>query len=495
MRKALTLFAVLCAISARCYGVEIINMSPDLTTEVQELSNTTSTATNDIVDLKAATNVLDTSVTALNSATTALDTAVGAIETNYMKLDGTTAMGADLNLGGNAATNGSQVVTTNGNHTITIGDGLNQRFVADGVASGQIEEMDNFRVDHGTASGGEVHVMDVQSIGSGLDRVSALSGGDGVTMIHQHIGTPITPNGAFSVIGNSTNDVTNALGSAATDVTLFQNDNDYLYLGAVTNFDSVEVVLATNANLSIFQNAGSIVFEYLTNATDWVSFSPDDGTDGFQQNGNIQIPDTLAGWSAQDFNNQTNFWIRIQRTRNTLSTPPTEDTIKTEVGTTYEWDASGNINALKVTAPTIVIGTNVVDATAWNGRQRTTIPVTVTAIASNASTVTSNSIDLSWGNAKQAYLINYYDDDPAHFVYSGMPSGNNLGDMWVWVNFSNSVAVSFTNDSNLFWVDENNNVTNIPPSALGTEAAFLFRRFVDKTFIWTSPTNEMINVF
>jgi len=123
-----------------------------------------------------------------------------------------------------------------------------------------------------------------------------------------------------------TADVTVALNSASTDVTLFATDGDYLVMGAAIEFGKMTVTLDTNASADI-----ELVFSYLNNEGDWITFVPDsDGTTGFTGNGNIEWTITnLSNWTPQIIFNGTKkyYWIRLQRTVDTLSTAPIEDTL------------------------------------------------------------------------------------------------------------------------------------------------------------------------
>jgi len=134
-------------------------------------------------------------------------------------------------------------------------------------------------------------------------------------------------NGDFDVF----TDVTADLNSASSDVTLFEEDGDYLLIGSGTPFDAITVALDTNASATI-----DPTFEYLDNNQDWVSFSVTDGTSGFTGNGNITwvSETTTSNWVPNTVNSIRNqFWLRIRRNAATLATSPIEDSFTINVGT------------------------------------------------------------------------------------------------------------------------------------------------------------------
>lgn len=126
-------------------------------------------------------------------------------------------------------------------------------------------------------------------------------------------------------------DVTAAFASSGTDVQIFVNDDDLIYVGYDNAFDGIDVILDTVSTDDI---AG--VFEYYNGST-WAALTVTDGTNGFIQDGKITF--TAPGdWASVDVNGTTKFYIRIQRTEDTVTTPPTEDTIRVisdDIGIVY----------------------------------------------------------------------------------------------------------------------------------------------------------------
>ena len=123
--------------------------------------------------------------------------------------------------------------------------------------------------------------------------------------------------------GPAFTDVTTEFGSDASDVQIFAADNDFIYVGYDTIFESIEVVLAVVSSDDIVA-----VFEYW-NGSAWTALIVADGTNGFLQSGDIEIT-VPVDWTTKDVNGTSKFYVRIQRTENTVTTPPTEDTIRIE---------------------------------------------------------------------------------------------------------------------------------------------------------------------
>lgn len=126
-------------------------------------------------------------------------------------------------------------------------------------------------------------------------------------------------------------DITTSIASASSDVTLFEDEGDYLLLGHASPFDGIAVALDTNASADIVAT-----YEYLDNNQQWISFSVTDGTSGFTGNGNITwvAETTTSDWVPNTINDvRDKFWLRIKRTVSSLTTSPIEDTININVAT------------------------------------------------------------------------------------------------------------------------------------------------------------------
>ena len=182
--------------------------------------------------------------------------------------------------------------------------------------------------------------------------VAAVATNPGVDVVHQHLGDPTAITAAYLVSGLVTTDVVVALSNDTIDVELFTLDDDYLYIAAKNKFDQINNILSTDSSQSILP-----IFEYsLADATGWVPFSVADDTGGYQNSGNIRFAsELLTNWGAADTDEAvgvvtapplTYHWVRIQRTRNLVVTPPVESTIDvTTLGTFFGWDKDGNISS------------------------------------------------------------------------------------------------------------------------------------------------------
>lgn len=197
-----------------------------------------------------------------------------------------------------------------------------------------------------------IEVAKVGDIGAGM-QIDALDVRQGVNVIDQESGTVGAVDKAFKYddSGASYTDVTTAFGSAGTDVTIFDEDDDYIYLGHASTFTTVEVILATVAS----SPGVKPTFEYSQGSSNWNAVSVSDDTNGFRENGTIFFEEP-GDWATDTVNAvASKYWFRIKRTANSLSTVPTEDTIKVVSATTFGWDADGDVVVNNVTAGDLVV--------------------------------------------------------------------------------------------------------------------------------------------
>ncbi len=200
------------------------------------------------------------------------------------------------------------------------------------------------------ASGGKYHAIDVATTGASSASLAALGTHTGIDVIHQHTGTFIVPTKAwkFDDSGSSYTEVTTEFGSAGSDVTMFEDDDDAIFIGANAAFDEIEVILATPANVDI-----KPTFWYSTAVT-FIQFFPADDTEGFTQDGDIRFAaDDLTNFAALSVGGTSKFYIKIIRTKNNVGTDPIEDTIKTLAVTECFWDKNGAIRSVSIAVPTI----------------------------------------------------------------------------------------------------------------------------------------------
>lgn len=172
-----------------------------------------------------------------------------------------------------------------------------------------------------------------------------------IVAIHQHVGTFGAIEQAWDFNGGYV-DTTTALSVDSTNVQLFNNNNDYLYIGNDVIFDDIEVVLDIIAS-----NPGvKPEFEYSQGAGSWATLPVVDNTNGFRQNGLI-LTTPQIDWDTDTVNGVTKYWVRIGRTAVSLGTPPTESTIKTTTSETFYWDENGDllINSLTLASDESVV--------------------------------------------------------------------------------------------------------------------------------------------
>lgn len=231
-------------------------------------------------------------------------------------------------------------INANGYHT----KALVIDYKATGLGAGSTH-LHEINVDTSNSTAGSCHAFAVGKSGSGLIEVSALEVYPDVHPLLQKTGDPVPLTQAWLYSGAAFTDSTAAFNNGS-NVTLFVNDDDYVYCGADAAFSQLEIYLATFASNTI-----SAVFQYSTGPGTWQTFSPADGTNGFTTNGSISWASSLAGWVAATVNSVSKFYIRIQRTRNLLTTSPVEQNIRIISSTDFGWDKNGDVtlHALKMT--------------------------------------------------------------------------------------------------------------------------------------------------
>jgi hypothetical protein len=197
-------------------------------------------------------------------------------------------------------------------------------------------------IDETLTTGGTVNAIDVLTTTEGSAEIVGIHTGVGVHPMHHDVGTFGDMDSAL----NKAVDVLAALSSGgAGNISVFVADNDTMTIGDAAKFAEMEIIADTGAS------GGGIapIFEYSLAGDTWGTFSPIDGTDGFKHTGIIswEITD-LADWVVDG---NTEFSIRITRTRNGLSTTPILDEVQIAATTIYGWDKNGVITAAEVPLP------------------------------------------------------------------------------------------------------------------------------------------------
>lgn len=235
---------------------------------------------------------------------------------------------------------------------------LHVDYITGAIAAGTEHSIIHINIEDATATGGLVHGIDVAKVGTGTVTVVGMGVFSGVKPIVQHTGTFVTPDKAlkFYKLGapTDTTNVTTAFGSTSVDSTLFNNDNDEVLLGAAAVFNEIEVILNTAA-----ANPGIKPTFWYSSGGDgsWTQFFPEDGSNGMRDSGIIDWVSGDLSWTTWVLDSTDQYWIRIIRTQNSLSTIPIEDTFKILASTDYTWDENGDLSIKELTAPGGIITT------------------------------------------------------------------------------------------------------------------------------------------
>ncbi len=148
----------------------------------------------------------------------------------------------------------------------------------------------------------------------------------GATAIAPSYASEVTVTVNYDRVNGTGADGTAFLSTSSSNLTIFDNDNDYILIGDDNTFEDIEVNLVTGGGRTIIPT-----FWY-PNAGDgtWVSLPiQGDGTNGFQSGGNI-IFNAPVDWTKDDEDMDGNaivdaYYVAIVRTRNNLANKPVED--------------------------------------------------------------------------------------------------------------------------------------------------------------------------
>lgn len=214
---------------------------------------------------------------------------------------------------------------------------VNVEFVATGTSPGDQNHLYDIHVNTANSTGGEVQGFAMAKVGAGTTTCTLAEAYPGVNVIRHRSGTE-TDIGQAWIYNGAYADITISLTIGGSDIQLFVANGDIVYIGNAVKFDSLSVILTTVAS-----GAGiKPTFEYWSGAA-WTAFGPTDGTNGFRTNGTIAWDILLSGWATINVNGATKFYIRITRTQNVLTTPPTEDYIRYVASVDYAWDSDGDV--------------------------------------------------------------------------------------------------------------------------------------------------------
>ena len=213
------------------------------------------------------------------------------------------------------------------------------------IATGQDEAIILANIDESLATGGHVAGLEVLAT-EGSANVYGMLVGAGVNPV-EHL------SGSFgdmdSALVNATDRLTEFT-TAGSDIQMFVADNDTITIGDAAKFQELEFLLAIAASGSGIDPT----FEFSTGVGTWTAFTPVDGTNGMRNNGVIawldaDIPTWAVGTGSE-------YLIRVTRTRNSLTTPPTESKVQIAAITEYSWNNGGDIAVRNIAATGTVTG-------------------------------------------------------------------------------------------------------------------------------------------
>ena len=251
-------------------------------------------------------------------------------------------------------------------------------YITGAIAGGQDEAVILVNIDESAATGGVVVGVEVLTT-EGSATIYGMLAAALVNPIKQLSGTFGDMDEASVKGVDRLTEFTTAGGG--NDIQMFVDDNDPIIVGDLAKFEELEFLLATVAS-----GAGiAPTFEFSTGEGTWTTFTPVDGTNGMRNSGVIawldsDIPTWAVGTSSPD-----HFLIRITRTRNSLSTPPTESLVQIAAITEFGWDASADLTVHDIAPTGTVDGRDV----ATDGTKLDAIESSATADQSDAEIKTA----------------------------------------------------------------------------------------------------------
>ena len=177
-----------------------------------------------------------------------------------------------------------------------------------------------------------LHFIDAKVIGHGVGNTIDLIHltGDFDHLIHQGSADSIRK-AYVEMIDETTNFVTSGAGA-----TLFENNNDYVYIGSEVNFTSIAFSLSTESNKNL-----NLEYYYCHYNETYLPLSVTDTTDGMQTSGTIAfVNPSDRGTCNQAFNgtafsNTTEYnYIALKRTQASVQTEPIESLVTVGGSTT-----------------------------------------------------------------------------------------------------------------------------------------------------------------
>lgn len=226
--------------------------------------------------------------------------------------------------------------------------GIIVNYTANSIVDGYTGRAMALNVNTADATGGDIDGITVLKTGTGVLDVHALHVGSGIMPIHQISGASTDVEIAFTYDNSLTlyTDVTSDFNSDGSNITIFEEVDDYVYVGHSSTFTEFAFNLSVVASKTI-----DPTFEYSLGAGSWGLASPVDGTNGMTTSGIVTAnAEFVSDWDIDTVNGEADkYWIRIKRNRTTITTPPVESREYITEGIGYEWDENGNLNINNVT--------------------------------------------------------------------------------------------------------------------------------------------------
>jgi len=217
-------------------------------------------------------------------------------------------------------------------------------FTTTGMEAGDLSAVNLIVIDDTGATGGQMAALNVSRFGTGTQQIAGMFIAPGIRPIEHVTGSApaVASQNWRETSGPTYTDSNTAFGSNSTDVQILVSNNDAILVGSDSPFFTMLVNLEVPASTNV-----TPIFQYST-ASGFSVFNPVDETLGFSRSGNISWDSNILiseGWAPLTINSISKYYIRIQRTRATLPTVPTENTIFIASGSENFWDEAGSIQA------------------------------------------------------------------------------------------------------------------------------------------------------
>lgn len=209
-------------------------------------------------------------------------------------------------------------------------------YITGPIATGSSEGALLINLDESSADGGVLSAIEILGTKLGtLDGYHALTVGIEIDPILQFSGTF----GDMDSLLVKAIDQLSALSlGGAGNVATFIADNDTITIGDIAKFEEIEIIIDTGSSA----NGIAPLFEFSTGLGLWTPFTPVDGTNGFRLTGSIAWEvDSITEWTT---GLDSEYLIRITRTKNNLSITPILDMIQLSAVIEYNWNKDGDIN-------------------------------------------------------------------------------------------------------------------------------------------------------